>query len=174
MNLSESEFKRGGVRATAGPRLGWSRDLQNTNRSVITVKQDRAPSQNGKIYCWESPWWQTYMLLINLKFEFLSKISFMMLSEWHFCGKWSNGKYLQQSLSLYLLRSACLCFPVSWTLRLHAGPGSRCVIGCRSRDWGCTWVLQGSGSPPARRSCRHPSRIWKKWALIFQNQDESL
>ncbi|XP_063757021.1 liprin-beta-1b isoform X2 [Eleginops maclovinus] len=31
-NLSEGEFKRGGVRATAGPRLGWSRDLQkNTN-----------------------------------------------------------------------------------------------------------------------------------------------
>uniref|UniRef100_A0A4W5RQW6 PPFIA binding protein 1b n=1 Tax=Hucho hucho TaxID=62062 RepID=A0A4W5RQW6_9TELE len=28
-NLSEAvEFKRGGVRATAGPRLGWSRDLQ--------------------------------------------------------------------------------------------------------------------------------------------------
>uniref|UniRef100_A0A8C1G2T4 PPFIA binding protein 1b n=1 Tax=Cyprinus carpio TaxID=7962 RepID=A0A8C1G2T4_CYPCA len=27
-NLSESEFKRGGVRATAGPRLGWSRDLE--------------------------------------------------------------------------------------------------------------------------------------------------
>ncbi|XP_031420125.1 liprin-beta-1 isoform X3 [Clupea harengus] len=28
-NLSEGDFKRGGVRATAGPRLGWSRDLQN-------------------------------------------------------------------------------------------------------------------------------------------------
>lgn len=33
-NLSESEFKRGGVRATAGPRLGWSRDLQNTNSDL--------------------------------------------------------------------------------------------------------------------------------------------
>ncbi|XP_076121933.1 liprin-beta-1b isoform X4 [Alosa pseudoharengus] len=28
-NLPEGDFKRGGVRATAGPRLGWSRDLQN-------------------------------------------------------------------------------------------------------------------------------------------------
>uniref|UniRef100_A0A8C9VXQ7 PPFIA binding protein 1a n=1 Tax=Scleropages formosus TaxID=113540 RepID=A0A8C9VXQ7_SCLFO len=27
--LPEAEFKRGGVRATAGPRLGWSRDLQH-------------------------------------------------------------------------------------------------------------------------------------------------
>ncbi|XP_007250607.3 liprin-beta-1b isoform X4 [Astyanax mexicanus] len=33
-NLSESEFKRGGVRATAGPRLGWSRDLHNSNSEV--------------------------------------------------------------------------------------------------------------------------------------------
>uniref|UniRef100_A0A671Q1W6 Liprin-beta-1-like n=1 Tax=Sinocyclocheilus anshuiensis TaxID=1608454 RepID=A0A671Q1W6_9TELE len=33
-NLSESEFKRGGVRATAGPRLGWSCDLQNTNSEL--------------------------------------------------------------------------------------------------------------------------------------------
>lgn len=33
-NLSDSEFKRGGVRATAGPRLGWSRDLHNTNSEV--------------------------------------------------------------------------------------------------------------------------------------------
>nr|XP_055030168.1 liprin-beta-1b isoform X8 [Misgurnus anguillicaudatus] len=33
-NLSENEFKRGGVRATAGPRLGWSRDLQNTNSEL--------------------------------------------------------------------------------------------------------------------------------------------
>ncbi|XP_060734056.1 liprin-beta-1b isoform X1 [Tachysurus vachellii] len=33
-NLSENEFKRGGVRATAGPRLGWSRDLHNTNSEV--------------------------------------------------------------------------------------------------------------------------------------------
>ncbi|XP_028814212.1 liprin-beta-1b isoform X3 [Denticeps clupeoides] len=35
-NLSESEFKRGGVRATAGPRLGWSRDLQNTKSDLDT------------------------------------------------------------------------------------------------------------------------------------------
>ncbi|XP_062860274.1 liprin-beta-1b isoform X2 [Trichomycterus rosablanca] len=33
-SLSENEFKRGGVRATAGPRLGWSRDLHNTNSEV--------------------------------------------------------------------------------------------------------------------------------------------
>ncbi|XP_073327729.1 liprin-beta-1b isoform X1 [Pagrus major] len=33
-NLSEGEFKRGGVRATAGPRLGWSRDLQRVNNEV--------------------------------------------------------------------------------------------------------------------------------------------
>ncbi|XP_050991125.1 liprin-beta-1b isoform X5 [Labeo rohita] len=33
-NLSEGEFKRGGVRATAGPRLGWSRDLQNANSEL--------------------------------------------------------------------------------------------------------------------------------------------
>ncbi|XP_017322113.1 liprin-beta-1b isoform X5 [Ictalurus punctatus] len=33
-NLSENEFKRGGVRATAGPRLGWSRDLHSTNSEV--------------------------------------------------------------------------------------------------------------------------------------------
>ncbi|KAM9375868.1 liprin-beta-1b isoform 2-T3 [Pholidichthys leucotaenia] len=33
-NLPEGEFKRGGVRATAGPRLGWSRDLQRTNDDV--------------------------------------------------------------------------------------------------------------------------------------------
>lgn len=31
-NLPEGEFKRGGVRATAGPRLGWSRDLQRANK----------------------------------------------------------------------------------------------------------------------------------------------
>ncbi|KAJ4937608.1 hypothetical protein JOQ06_002240 [Pogonophryne albipinna] len=30
-NLPEGDFKRGGVRATAGPRLGWSRDLQKPN-----------------------------------------------------------------------------------------------------------------------------------------------
>ncbi|CAL9697394.1 unnamed protein product [Knipowitschia caucasica] len=34
-NLSEGEFKRGGVRATAGPRLGWSRDLQQSNNSEV-------------------------------------------------------------------------------------------------------------------------------------------
>uniref|UniRef100_A0A4W4EC65 SAM domain-containing protein n=1 Tax=Electrophorus electricus TaxID=8005 RepID=A0A4W4EC65_ELEEL len=34
-NLSENEFRRGGVRATAGPRLGWSRDLHNTTRSEL-------------------------------------------------------------------------------------------------------------------------------------------
>ncbi|XP_055011100.1 liprin-beta-1b isoform X2 [Boleophthalmus pectinirostris] len=33
-NLPEGEFKRGGVRATAGPRLGWSRDLQRSNNEV--------------------------------------------------------------------------------------------------------------------------------------------
>ncbi|XP_042631353.1 liprin-beta-1-like isoform X4 [Cyprinus carpio] len=33
-NLSENEFKRGGVRATAGPRLGWSHDLQNNNSEL--------------------------------------------------------------------------------------------------------------------------------------------
>ncbi|XP_044048486.1 liprin-beta-1b isoform X7 [Siniperca chuatsi] len=33
-NLPEGEFKRGGVRATAGPRLGWSRDLQRVNNDV--------------------------------------------------------------------------------------------------------------------------------------------
>lgn len=33
-NLPEGEFKRGGVRATAGPRLGWSRDLQRANNDV--------------------------------------------------------------------------------------------------------------------------------------------
>ncbi|XP_039617593.1 liprin-beta-1b isoform X15 [Polypterus senegalus] len=32
--MSETEFKRGGVRATAGPRLGWSRDLQNANNEL--------------------------------------------------------------------------------------------------------------------------------------------
>ncbi|KAM6960889.1 liprin-beta-1b [Aplochiton taeniatus] len=35
-NLSEGEFKRGGVRATAGPRLGWSRDLQRANNDLDT------------------------------------------------------------------------------------------------------------------------------------------
>ncbi|XP_056243325.1 liprin-beta-1b isoform X5 [Seriola aureovittata] len=33
-NLPEGEFKRGGVRATAGPRLGWSRDLQQGSNDV--------------------------------------------------------------------------------------------------------------------------------------------
>ncbi|KAM3869976.1 liprin-beta-1b [Diretmus argenteus] len=33
-NLSEGEFKRGGVRATAGPRLGWSRDLQHASNEL--------------------------------------------------------------------------------------------------------------------------------------------
>lgn len=33
-NLPEGEFKRGGVRATAGPRLGWSCDFQRANKSV--------------------------------------------------------------------------------------------------------------------------------------------
>ncbi|MEQ2249192.1 Liprin-beta-1, partial [Ilyodon furcidens] len=33
-NLPEGEFKRGGVRATAGPRLGWSRDFQQVNNEV--------------------------------------------------------------------------------------------------------------------------------------------
>ncbi|CAJ1056963.1 liprin-beta-1 isoform X3 [Xyrichtys novacula] len=33
-NITEGEFKRGGVRATAGPRLGWSRDLQRNNNDV--------------------------------------------------------------------------------------------------------------------------------------------
>ncbi|XP_075998288.1 liprin-beta-1b isoform X2 [Genypterus blacodes] len=33
-NPPEGEFKRGGVRATAGPRLGWSRDLQSANNDV--------------------------------------------------------------------------------------------------------------------------------------------
>ncbi|XP_036433494.1 liprin-beta-1 isoform X2 [Colossoma macropomum] len=31
----ESEFKRGGVRATAGPRLGWSRDSQRGNNNEL-------------------------------------------------------------------------------------------------------------------------------------------
>ncbi|XP_063052496.1 liprin-beta-1b isoform X3 [Engraulis encrasicolus] len=35
-NLPEGEFKRGGVRATAGPRLGWSRDLQTTKGELDT------------------------------------------------------------------------------------------------------------------------------------------
>ncbi|XP_078112851.1 liprin-beta-1b isoform X2 [Sander vitreus] len=33
-NPPEGEFKRGGVRATAGPRLGWSCDLQRANNDV--------------------------------------------------------------------------------------------------------------------------------------------
>ncbi|XP_052436968.1 liprin-beta-1 isoform X2 [Carassius gibelio] len=31
----ESEFRRGGVRATAGPRLGWSHDLQRRNNNEL-------------------------------------------------------------------------------------------------------------------------------------------
>uniref|UniRef100_A0A674AU33 PPFIA binding protein 1a n=1 Tax=Salmo trutta TaxID=8032 RepID=A0A674AU33_SALTR len=31
---TETEFRRGGVRATAGPRLGWSRDLQHSANDV--------------------------------------------------------------------------------------------------------------------------------------------
>uniref|UniRef100_A0A8C2IBD1 PPFIA binding protein 1a n=1 Tax=Cyprinus carpio TaxID=7962 RepID=A0A8C2IBD1_CYPCA len=31
----ESAFRRGGVRATAGPRLGWSRDLQRSNNNEL-------------------------------------------------------------------------------------------------------------------------------------------
>uniref|UniRef100_A0A8D0CJZ0 PPFIA binding protein 1a n=1 Tax=Scleropages formosus TaxID=113540 RepID=A0A8D0CJZ0_SCLFO len=34
--LPEAEFKRGGVRATAGPRLGWSRDLQHVKNELDT------------------------------------------------------------------------------------------------------------------------------------------
>uniref|UniRef100_A0A4W3JII9 PPFIA binding protein 1a n=1 Tax=Callorhinchus milii TaxID=7868 RepID=A0A4W3JII9_CALMI len=34
--MSDTEFKRGGTRATAGPRLGWSRDLQQTNTDLDT------------------------------------------------------------------------------------------------------------------------------------------
>ncbi|XP_045685103.1 liprin-beta-1 isoform X2 [Phyllostomus hastatus] len=33
-DMSESEFKRGGTRATAGPRLGWSRDLGQSNSDL--------------------------------------------------------------------------------------------------------------------------------------------
>ncbi|XP_061678394.1 liprin-beta-1b isoform X3 [Syngnathoides biaculeatus] len=33
-NLPVGDFKRGGVRATAGPRLGWSRDFQRVNNDV--------------------------------------------------------------------------------------------------------------------------------------------
>lgn len=28
MDRLEGDFKRGGIRATAGPRLGWSRDIK--------------------------------------------------------------------------------------------------------------------------------------------------
>uniref|UniRef100_A0A8C8C8Y1 SAM domain-containing protein n=1 Tax=Oncorhynchus tshawytscha TaxID=74940 RepID=A0A8C8C8Y1_ONCTS len=34
LDLEETEFRRGGVRATAGPRLGWSRDLQHSADDV--------------------------------------------------------------------------------------------------------------------------------------------
>ncbi|XP_048222642.1 liprin-beta-1 isoform X2 [Perognathus longimembris pacificus] len=33
-DMSEPEFKRGGTRATAGPRLGWSRDLGQSNSNL--------------------------------------------------------------------------------------------------------------------------------------------
>ncbi|KFV64019.1 Liprin-beta-1, partial [Dryobates pubescens] len=33
-DLSEAEFKRGGTRATAGPRLGWSRDLGQSHNEL--------------------------------------------------------------------------------------------------------------------------------------------
>ncbi|XP_041113305.1 liprin-beta-1b isoform X2 [Polyodon spathula] len=33
-DMSDTEFKRGGVRATAGPRLGWSQDLQHANSEL--------------------------------------------------------------------------------------------------------------------------------------------
>ncbi|XP_077791851.1 liprin-beta-1 isoform X18 [Podarcis muralis] len=33
-DMTETEFKRGGIRATAGPRLGWSRDLGQTNNEL--------------------------------------------------------------------------------------------------------------------------------------------
>ncbi|XP_051029342.1 liprin-beta-1 isoform X1 [Phodopus roborovskii] len=33
-DMSETEFKRGGTRATAGPRLGWSRDLGQANSDL--------------------------------------------------------------------------------------------------------------------------------------------
>uniref|UniRef100_A0A8C7FBH9 PPFIA binding protein 1a n=1 Tax=Oncorhynchus kisutch TaxID=8019 RepID=A0A8C7FBH9_ONCKI len=36
LDLEETEFRRGGVRATAGPRLGWSRDLQHSADDVDT------------------------------------------------------------------------------------------------------------------------------------------
>lgn len=35
-DISEPEFKRGGTRATAGPRLGWSRDLGQSNSDLDT------------------------------------------------------------------------------------------------------------------------------------------
>ncbi|XP_042560972.1 liprin-beta-1 isoform X2 [Clupea harengus] len=36
LDVAEGEFRRGGVRATAGPRLGWSRDLQRGNSELDT------------------------------------------------------------------------------------------------------------------------------------------
>uniref|UniRef100_A0A8C8LSI0 SAM domain-containing protein n=1 Tax=Oncorhynchus tshawytscha TaxID=74940 RepID=A0A8C8LSI0_ONCTS len=36
LDLEETEFRRGGVRATASPRLGWSRDLQHSPNDVDT------------------------------------------------------------------------------------------------------------------------------------------
>uniref|UniRef100_A0AAY4CVR8 SAM domain-containing protein n=1 Tax=Denticeps clupeoides TaxID=299321 RepID=A0AAY4CVR8_9TELE len=37
LDAAESEFRRGGVRATAGPRLGWSRDLQQGTSGEVGV-----------------------------------------------------------------------------------------------------------------------------------------
>ncbi|KAJ8007080.1 hypothetical protein DPEC_G00113850 [Dallia pectoralis] len=34
LDQAETEFRRGGVRATAGPRLGWSRDMQQNTKNV--------------------------------------------------------------------------------------------------------------------------------------------
>ncbi|XP_053506383.1 liprin-beta-1 [Ictalurus furcatus] len=34
-NAPDSEFRRGGLRATAGPRLGWSRDSQRSNNNEL-------------------------------------------------------------------------------------------------------------------------------------------
>lgn len=44
-NLPEGEFKRGGVRATAGPRLGWSRDFQRANKWVCLGPSWWAPQR---------------------------------------------------------------------------------------------------------------------------------
>ncbi|KAL7982792.1 hypothetical protein Chor_005195 [Crotalus horridus] len=36
-DMTETEFKRGGTRATAGPRLGWSRDLGQSNKELCST-----------------------------------------------------------------------------------------------------------------------------------------